>query len=145
MHCPLSKMWRGMSEKRSMSSQQLILLATRESSFTMKYVLLHQSTSCLLSCWFYQTNLFFSCQKIQPVDSEYREGREYVLTQFVKEGSYGEVHGARDVNTGFNFAVKKVKQNTSPCFFHCLVSKCAHSLCFFFFFFPILSDRLEEV
>jgi len=47
-------------------------------------------------------------QKIQPVDSEYKEGREYVLTQFIKEGSYGEVHSAQDVNTGFKFAVKKV-------------------------------------
>ncbi|KAE8283390.1 Mitogen-activated protein kinase kinase kinase 14 [Larimichthys crocea] len=52
--------------------------------------------------------IIFYNEKIQPVDSEYREGREYVLTQFVKEGSYGEVHGARDVNTGFNFAVKKI-------------------------------------
>ena len=50
-------------------------------------------------------------QKIQPVDSEYKEGREYVLQQFIKEGSYGEVHIARDVNTGFRFAVKKVKQS----------------------------------
>ncbi len=42
------------------------------------------------------------------MDSEYKEGSEYVLSQFIKEGSYGEVHSAQDVNTGFKFAVKKV-------------------------------------
>lgn len=47
-------------------------------------------------------------QNIQPVDSEYKEGREFVLSEFIKEGSYGEVHSAQDVNTGFKFAVKKV-------------------------------------
>ncbi|XP_053194789.1 mitogen-activated protein kinase kinase kinase 14 [Scomber japonicus] len=52
--------------------------------------------------------LIFENNKIQPVDSEYKEGREYVLPQFIKEGSYGEVHSAQDVNTGFKFAVKKV-------------------------------------
>lgn len=55
---------------------------------------------------------FFFCsfprQKIKPVDSEYREGRELMLTNFIKQGSYGEVYGAQDVNTGFRFAVKKV-------------------------------------
>lgn len=59
--------------------------------------------------WLNQTNLFVSCwQKIQPVDSEYKEGREYVLQHFIKEGSYGEVHSAEDVNSGFKFAAKKV-------------------------------------
>lgn len=61
-----------------------------------------------------QTNLFppvTPCQNIQPVDSEYKEGREYVLTQFIKGGSYGEVHSAQDVNTGFKFAVKKVPRS----------------------------------
>ncbi|XP_071327073.1 mitogen-activated protein kinase kinase kinase 14 isoform X2 [Trachinotus anak] len=52
--------------------------------------------------------IIFYNDKIQPVDSEYREGREFVLSEFIKEGSYGEVHSARDVNTGFRFAVKKI-------------------------------------
>uniref|UniRef100_G3PM75 Protein kinase domain-containing protein n=1 Tax=Gasterosteus aculeatus aculeatus TaxID=481459 RepID=G3PM75_GASAC len=52
--------------------------------------------------------IIFYNQNIQPVDSEYKEGREYVLTQFIKGGSYGEVHSAQDVNTGFKFAVKKI-------------------------------------
>ncbi|XP_019949692.1 mitogen-activated protein kinase kinase kinase 14 isoform X2 [Paralichthys olivaceus] len=52
--------------------------------------------------------IIFYNEKIQPVDSDYKEGREFVLTHFIKEGSYGEVHGARDVNTGFRFAVKKI-------------------------------------
>ncbi|XP_026181623.1 mitogen-activated protein kinase kinase kinase 14 isoform X2 [Mastacembelus armatus] len=52
--------------------------------------------------------IIFYNEKIQPVDSEYKEGREYVLTRFIKEGSYGEVHSAQDVNTGFKFAVKKM-------------------------------------
>uniref|UniRef100_A0A3P8TK15 Protein kinase domain-containing protein n=1 Tax=Amphiprion percula TaxID=161767 RepID=A0A3P8TK15_AMPPE len=52
--------------------------------------------------------LIFYNEKIQPVDSEYKEGSEYVLSQFIKEGSYGEVHIAQDVNTGFKFAVKKI-------------------------------------
>ncbi|XP_030262781.1 mitogen-activated protein kinase kinase kinase 14 [Sparus aurata] len=52
--------------------------------------------------------LFFFNEKFHIVDSEYKEGREYVLKEFVKEGSYGEVHIAQDVNTGFRFAVKKI-------------------------------------
>lgn len=52
--------------------------------------------------------IIFYNDKIQPVDSEYKEGREYVLSHFIKEGSYGEVHSAKDVNTGFKFAVKKI-------------------------------------
>ncbi|XP_070836775.1 mitogen-activated protein kinase kinase kinase 14 [Chaetodon trifascialis] len=52
--------------------------------------------------------IIFYNEKIQPVDSEYKEGREYILSEFVKEGSYGEVHSAQDVNTGFKFAVKKI-------------------------------------
>ncbi|XP_041634331.1 mitogen-activated protein kinase kinase kinase 14 [Cheilinus undulatus] len=52
--------------------------------------------------------IIFYNEKIQPVDSEYKEGREYVLSKFIKEGSYGEVHSAEDVKTGFRFAVKKV-------------------------------------
>lgn len=77
------------------------------------------------------------------MDSEYKEGREYVLKEFVKEGSYGEVHIAQDVNTGFRFAVKKVRQSILlSVFFHCRVSKCALiAHCFF----SILTDRPEEV
>ncbi|XP_055366855.1 mitogen-activated protein kinase kinase kinase 14 isoform X2 [Betta splendens] len=52
--------------------------------------------------------IIFYNDKIQPVDSEYREGREYVLTKFIKEGSFGEVYSAEDINTGFKFAVKKM-------------------------------------
>ncbi|XP_018557572.1 mitogen-activated protein kinase kinase kinase 14 isoform X1 [Lates calcarifer] len=52
--------------------------------------------------------IIFYNDKIQPVDCEYREGREFVLTDFIKEGSYGEVRTARDVNTGFRFAIKKI-------------------------------------
>ncbi|KAM9746462.1 mitogen-activated protein kinase kinase kinase 14 isoform 1-T2 [Menidia menidia] len=51
--------------------------------------------------------IFFN-EKIQPVDSEYKEGREYLLSKFIKEGSYGEVSSAQDVTTGFRFAVKKI-------------------------------------
>ncbi|XP_051904588.1 mitogen-activated protein kinase kinase kinase 14 [Hippocampus zosterae] len=52
--------------------------------------------------------IIFYNENIQPVDSEYKEGREFVLSEFIKEGSYGEVHSAQDVNTGFKFAVKKI-------------------------------------
>uniref|UniRef100_A0A669EZM8 Protein kinase domain-containing protein n=1 Tax=Oreochromis niloticus TaxID=8128 RepID=A0A669EZM8_ORENI len=52
--------------------------------------------------------LIFYHEKIQPVDSEYKEGREYVFQHFIKEGSYGEVHSAEDVNSGFKFAAKKI-------------------------------------
>uniref|UniRef100_A0A668AWM2 Mitogen-activated protein kinase kinase kinase 14a n=1 Tax=Myripristis murdjan TaxID=586833 RepID=A0A668AWM2_9TELE len=52
--------------------------------------------------------IIFYNDNIQLVDSEYREGREYVLSEFIKEGSYGEVHRARDVNTGFRIAAKKI-------------------------------------
>ncbi|XP_035470607.1 mitogen-activated protein kinase kinase kinase 14 isoform X2 [Scophthalmus maximus] len=52
--------------------------------------------------------IIFYNDKIQPVDSEYKEGREFILSNFIKEGSYGEVHSAQDVNTGFRFAVKKI-------------------------------------
>lgn len=52
--------------------------------------------------------IIFYNKKIQPVESEYKEGREYILSRFIKEGSYGEVHSAQDVNTGFRFAAKKI-------------------------------------
>ncbi|KAK7940562.1 hypothetical protein WMY93_003888 [Mugilogobius chulae] len=63
-----------------------------------------------LSTVYSDTNegLIFYKEEIQPVDSEYREGREYIYTDFIKEGSYGEVHTAQDVNTGFTFAAKKI-------------------------------------
>ncbi|KAM6957636.1 mitogen-activated protein kinase kinase kinase 14 [Aplochiton taeniatus] len=47
-------------------------------------------------------------EKIQPVDSEYKEGQEYHLSWFIKRGSYGEVHRAQDFKTGFVFAAKKI-------------------------------------
>lgn len=77
-------------------------------------------------------------QKIQPVDSEYKEGREYILSEFITEGSYGEVHSAQDVNTGFKFAVKKVKQILSPHHFFQQSSGLP-------ILFVILADRNEEV
>ncbi|XP_024127220.1 mitogen-activated protein kinase kinase kinase 14 [Oryzias melastigma] len=52
--------------------------------------------------------IIFYNNKIQPVDSEYKEGSEYTLTNFIKEGSYGEVRCAQDAKTGFKFAVKKI-------------------------------------
>uniref|UniRef100_A0A8C7XBA6 Mitogen-activated protein kinase kinase kinase 14a n=1 Tax=Oryzias sinensis TaxID=183150 RepID=A0A8C7XBA6_9TELE len=52
--------------------------------------------------------IIFYNDKIQPVDSEYKEGSEYTLTHFIKQGSYGEVRCAQDVKTGFKFAVKKI-------------------------------------
>ncbi|KAK5855908.1 hypothetical protein PBY51_007541 [Eleginops maclovinus] len=55
--------------------------------------------------------LIFYKEEIQPVDSEYKESKEYVLLEFIKEGSYGEVHSAQDVNTGFKFALKKIALN----------------------------------
>ncbi|XP_016896137.1 mitogen-activated protein kinase kinase kinase 14 [Cynoglossus semilaevis] len=57
---------------------------------------------------FSNEGIIFYNDKIKPVDSEYREGRELMLTNFIKQGSYGEVYGAQDVNTGFRFAVKKI-------------------------------------
>ncbi|XP_038134179.1 mitogen-activated protein kinase kinase kinase 14 [Cyprinodon tularosa] len=52
--------------------------------------------------------IIFYNEKIQPVDSEYKEGSEYTLSRFNKDGSFGEVHSAQDVNTGFRFAAKKI-------------------------------------
>lgn len=72
------------------------------------------------------------------MDSEYKEGREYIFSEFINDGSYGEVYSAQDVNTGFKFAVKKVKQNLAPC--HIFQrSPCLPIL------FVILADRQEEV
>ncbi|XP_056434853.1 mitogen-activated protein kinase kinase kinase 14 isoform X1 [Gadus chalcogrammus] len=52
--------------------------------------------------------IVFYNENIKPVDSEYREGQEYRLTRFIKEGSYGEVFKAQDINTGYRFAAKKI-------------------------------------
>lgn len=45
------------------------------------------------------------------MDSEYKEKSEYNLLHFIKQGSYGEVYGAQDLNTGFKYAVKKVNKH----------------------------------
>lgn len=76
------------------------------------------------------------------MDSEYKEGREYVLSQFIKEGSYGEVHSAQDVITGFRFAVKKVTQSISPSlfFFQFLVQSVF--VLMLTGFFPFLSSQI---
>ncbi|XP_034045758.1 mitogen-activated protein kinase kinase kinase 14 isoform X2 [Thalassophryne amazonica] len=52
--------------------------------------------------------IIFYNDKINPVDSEYKEGAEYVLSEFIKPGAYGEVYSAQDVSTCFRFAVKKI-------------------------------------
>ncbi|XP_028311651.1 mitogen-activated protein kinase kinase kinase 14 [Gouania willdenowi] len=57
---------------------------------------------------FCSEGLIFYNENIEPVDSEYREGHEYKISQFIKEGSYGEVLAAQDVQTRFKFAVKKI-------------------------------------
>lgn len=91
----------------------------------MKYVVLYFLSSISFKCRLTKLTSFFSWQKIHPVDSEYREGREFEFTEFIKEGSYGEVHSAQDVNTGFKFAVKKVSPTLAPSLFClCLVWKC---------------------
>ncbi|XP_076000061.1 mitogen-activated protein kinase kinase kinase 14 isoform X2 [Genypterus blacodes] len=58
--------------------------------------------------FFSNEGIIFYNKNIHPVDSEYKEGREYNISSFIKEGSYGEVHSAQDANTGFRFAVKKI-------------------------------------
>ncbi|KAG1968440.1 mitogen-activated protein kinase kinase kinase [Pimephales promelas] len=45
---------------------------------------------------------------LQPVNFEYREGREYERCRFVKQGSFGEVYSIKDKGTGFMCAAKKV-------------------------------------
>lgn len=45
---------------------------------------------------------------LQPVNSEYREGREYEQCRFLKQGSFGEVYSIKDKGTGFICAAKKV-------------------------------------
>ncbi|XP_028842127.1 mitogen-activated protein kinase kinase kinase 14 [Denticeps clupeoides] len=46
-------------------------------------------------------------EQLQPVDYEYREGRDY-STQPLKNGSYGDVYLVKDANTGFVCAAKKI-------------------------------------
>ncbi|XP_062388244.1 mitogen-activated protein kinase kinase kinase 14 [Sardina pilchardus] len=46
-------------------------------------------------------------EKLQPVEFEYREGREYT-SRLIKSGSYGDVCRVRDNSTGFVCAAKKV-------------------------------------
>ncbi|XP_016324099.1 mitogen-activated protein kinase kinase kinase 14-like [Sinocyclocheilus anshuiensis] len=45
---------------------------------------------------------------LQPVNYEYREGREYERCRFLKQGSFGEVYSIKDKGTGFMCAAKKV-------------------------------------
>ncbi|RXN03510.1 mitogen-activated kinase kinase kinase 14-like protein [Labeo rohita] len=45
---------------------------------------------------------------LQPVNYEYREGREYERCRFLKHGSFGEVYSIKDKGTGFMCAAKKV-------------------------------------
>lgn len=45
---------------------------------------------------------------LQPVNYEYREGREYERCKFLKQGSFGEVYSIKDKGTGFICAAKKV-------------------------------------
>ncbi|XP_037545216.1 mitogen-activated protein kinase kinase kinase 14 [Nematolebias whitei] len=52
--------------------------------------------------------IIFYNENIQLMDSEYKEGREFILSTFIKQGSYGEVYGAQDLNTGYKYAVKKI-------------------------------------
>ncbi|KAJ7992395.1 hypothetical protein DPEC_G00278080 [Dallia pectoralis] len=47
-------------------------------------------------------------EKIEPVNYEYREGKDYTVFQSVKSGSYGEVYSVRDNRTHFRFAAKKI-------------------------------------
>ncbi|XP_053708789.1 mitogen-activated protein kinase kinase kinase 14 [Synchiropus splendidus] len=52
--------------------------------------------------------IIFYNEKLSVVDSEYKVGCEFVLSKLIKGGSYGDVHCAKDLNTGFDFAVKKI-------------------------------------
>uniref|UniRef100_W5UC87 Mitogen-activated protein kinase kinase kinase 14 n=1 Tax=Ictalurus punctatus TaxID=7998 RepID=W5UC87_ICTPU len=47
-------------------------------------------------------------EELQPQDYEYREGRDYELCDFLKEGSFGLVYSIRDKTSGFVCAAKKV-------------------------------------
>lgn len=127
-----------MKEKRKTSAHDPTPSSTKGSFFTMRYVLFPLRSALWIKAVFKTKSSFLFYQKIQPVDSEYKEGREYILSEFIKEGSYGEVHSAQDVNTGFKFAVKKVKRNLSSHHFFG-APLFAHTVC------PILADCHEEV
>lgn len=45
---------------------------------------------------------------LQPVNYEYREGREYERCGFLRQGSFGEVYSIKDKGTHFMCAAKKV-------------------------------------
>ncbi|KAL0992814.1 hypothetical protein UPYG_G00098830 [Umbra pygmaea] len=47
-------------------------------------------------------------ENIQPVNYEYRQGRDYTVCQSINTGSYGEVYSVQDNKTHFKFAAKKV-------------------------------------
>uniref|UniRef100_A0A8C1XA04 Mitogen-activated protein kinase kinase kinase 14a n=1 Tax=Cyprinus carpio TaxID=7962 RepID=A0A8C1XA04_CYPCA len=52
---------------------------------------------------------------LQPVNYEYREGREYERCRFLKQGSFGEVYTIKDKGTGFMCAAKKVPLVSFSC------------------------------
>ncbi|CAB1341744.1 unnamed protein product, partial [Coregonus sp. 'balchen'] len=47
-------------------------------------------------------------ENIQPVNYEYREGKDYILCKSINTGSYGEVCSVQDNRTHFRFAAKKI-------------------------------------
>ncbi|XP_035626995.2 mitogen-activated protein kinase kinase kinase 14 isoform X2 [Oncorhynchus keta] len=47
-------------------------------------------------------------ENIQPVNYEYREGKDYSLCKSINTGSYGEVHSVQDNRTHFRFCAKKI-------------------------------------
>uniref|UniRef100_A0A8K9XZF2 Mitogen-activated protein kinase kinase kinase 14a n=1 Tax=Oncorhynchus mykiss TaxID=8022 RepID=A0A8K9XZF2_ONCMY len=47
-------------------------------------------------------------KNIQPVNYEYREGKDYSLCKSINTGSYGEVHSVQDNRTHFRFCAKKI-------------------------------------
>ncbi|XP_010872873.2 mitogen-activated protein kinase kinase kinase 14 isoform X1 [Esox lucius] len=47
-------------------------------------------------------------ENLEPVNYEYREGKDYSLCHPIKSGSYGEVYSVRDNRTHFRFAAKKI-------------------------------------
>lgn len=117
-----------MKGKRKTSARDPTRPSTKGSFFTMRYVLFALRSAVWIKVVLKTKSLSLFCQKIQPVDSEYKEGREYMLSEFIKEGSYGEVHSAQDVNTGFKFAVKKVKQNLPSHHMFSQAPVCPHRL-----------------
>ncbi|XP_066554741.1 mitogen-activated protein kinase kinase kinase 14 isoform X1 [Amia ocellicauda] len=47
-------------------------------------------------------------ESLKPMNSEYREGREYTVINHIQNGSFGEVYKVRDNSTGFQCAAKKI-------------------------------------